>query len=121
MTEQFTIACSKCSAKMRFEVADIPALERHITDERVAADSWARDETRDEVEAEFEGFVDGAELTKGSRPLQEMAVALRRGDIAEAERLLDYLADEIGDRAVEEVQQGRFSLRATPIYANAGA
>lgn len=44
-----------------------------------------------------------------TRRLFELSAAIRRGDQAEAELLLDRIAEEIGARAVEQVQQARFS------------
>jgi hypothetical protein len=108
MAKQFSILCGSCRNDVGFDIQDVMQLEDHVDE----IYDLAQRDTRSEVEAEFETFIDGDDLLHGSRPLQEMAIALRRGDIAEAERLLDGIADEIGPKAVEEVQQGRFSIRA---------
>lgn len=104
MAISLSATCPKCAADIELKQADIDGLDDLIEDERSDAvadykDDQGIDDPRVDVDI----------LTRGQRPLFELAIALRQGDMAEAELLLDRIAAELGDGAVEEVQQGRFS------------
>ncbi len=110
MTKQFTIEC-ECGRTTTFDRYDVPELGEYI-DDRIER---AADETRAEVEREFDGFIDPSELASGDRrdfDLFELSAAIRRGDREEAELLLDRMAAAMGHAAAERVQLGRFSPRA---------
>lgn len=109
MGMEFSITCKHCSTPFPFTEAEADGLADHIIDERCDA--------RRESEKLYVGpdYIDASELSdglSGNRPLRELAVAIRRGDRAEAEHLLDVIAAKIGDEATEQVQQGRFSPEA---------
>ncbi|WP_394658452.1 hypothetical protein [uncultured Novosphingobium sp.] len=105
--QPFSILCTSCKNEVGFDIDDVDGLDTVIDDERNEAAVAARDE--------FKDFVDLGDLTGGRRPLWEMSAALRRGDIGEAEYWLDRIAEEIGARAIEDVQQARFSIRARKV------
>ena len=108
MAKQFAIDCPQCRHEVDFDLCDIPELDRHFHLSIDQADAYASDAK----DREYQDYIDPVYLTGGERTLWELAAAIRRGDVAEAELHLDRLADEIGLPAVEEVQQGRFSNRA---------
>lgn len=97
---------------IEFAINDIPGLVEHISALEADMERMTEKETRERVEAEFEGRVDISDVIDGRRILFEPSAAIRRGDRAEAEYQLDQLAEEIGVVAVEQVQQARFSNRA---------
>lgn len=112
--EKFDIKCASCGDNVQFATSDISELE-----ERIAV---IRSESYDSGYANGEGF--GNEqgrsqtayaVTGGERPMWELAAAIRRGDRAEAELQLDRVAEQMGDRAIEDVQQGRYSPQAKAV------
>lgn len=106
--DRFTVDCRKCGDEVSFTVFDVPELDEHIQEKVSEAERAAESET----EESFEEFIDPGVLVDGSRLFYELSVAIRRGDRAEAEHQLDRLAEELGVKAIEQVQQGRFSLVA---------
>lgn len=113
MEKTFKIDCPKCSDCVEFRVKDISELEVYIADRA----SNARGEGYDEAREEYGPAEDNGVTHLPSRPLRELAAAIRRGDTAEAELQLDRLAEELGYRAVDQVQQGRFSPQAKRVAA----
>lgn len=109
---EFKVTCKCCDAKFDLRSHEIDGLADHIDQLENNAFHDGKDEGRDETTSRFAGYFDPDDLTSGHRPLWELAAAIRRGDIAEAEHQLDRVAEEIGLKAIEQVQQGRFSLRA---------
>ncbi|MGE4340150.1 MAG: hypothetical protein AB7E55_29985 [Pigmentiphaga sp.] len=107
--EGFNIRCGACGEPVSFNVEEVPELSGHIVTQEANAFAEGKDEGFAEGEAEALSSVG---ITGGSRPLWELAAAIRRGDRFEAELQLDRIAEEMGPRAIEDVQQGRFSLRA---------
>lgn len=110
MTESFSVTC-ECGRDVEFRIVDVPELDEYVGEE---TDKAARGARR-EVEEEFADFIDPDVLAEGDQDgydLFELAVAIRRGDRAEAELQLDRLSEALGRKAVERVQLGRFSPRA---------
>lgn len=103
-----------------FDIEDVPGLKAYIEGEResaredayAAGESEGREQGRNEATDEFEDYTDLSHIVDGGRDLYELAAAIRRGDRAEAELMLDRIAEEMGARAVEQVQQARFSNRS---------
>ena len=89
-------------------------VSRHTMPEMAAdwdeAVSEAGSEAAIETQAEFDDWFDPDAF--GGDVLTELAAALRRHDIAEAELLLDQISNELGPRAQEAVANGRYSMRA---------
>lgn len=56
--------------------------------------------------------IDAGDFVAGDRPLFELAIALRTGNLAEAEHHLDMIARIIGTDAEHEVECGRSNPRA---------
>lgn len=108
--DQFKIKCA-CGEYVGFEIDEIPELDTHVSSLRgisydeghEAGKDEGADEAREDIALDMKG---------GDRPLMELAIAIRRGDRAEAELQLDRIAYELGARAIEDVEQGRYSLRA---------
>lgn len=104
--ETYSVNCSHCGKETEFGVNDAPGLAREIEEEI----DEARGETRKEVEREFDGMIDPADFDWGDpRVLHDLATAIRAGNTGEAERLLDRLAEAVGNGASEQVQLGRFN------------
>jgi hypothetical protein len=101
LNETYALECKACEIVGRFRVIDIDGLPDDITD--ALADQ--ADETREDVEREFQGHID-PEAAQGWRLFQDIAAALRRKDCSEALILLERLADHMGGHCVEEVQRG---------------
>lgn len=108
--EQFKIKCV-CGEYVGFEIDEIPELGKHVDglrsmsydDGHEAGKEEGAEEAREDIALDMRG---------GERPLWELAAAIRRGDRAEAEIYLDRIAYEMGARAIEDVEQGRYSHRA---------
>ena len=103
----YAIKCEKCAAEIEFEIEQVPELESAMS----ANEAEAAAQERRTCESEFKDHVDADEIMAGRR-LIDLAIAIRRGDRAEAEHQLDRIADMLGVKATEHVQQGRFSARA---------
>lgn len=113
MEKAYEINCTKCSHRIGFKVEDVEQLAGDIAD-RV---STGRGEGYDEAREEYGPAEDNDVTWLTSRPLWELAAVIRRGDTAEAELQLDRVAEELGYRAVDQVQQGRFSPQAKRVAA----
>lgn len=104
MAKSYSVMCEHCEKDVSFEISEIPELDAHI--DLVTAN------VRSEVECEFEGFVDPAEMVRDDRTLPDLAIAIRRADATEAKILLDKIAGELGSGAEEAVERGWFSAQA---------
>lgn len=104
---KYEIECSHCNKLVVFKTTEVEELAEDIEDAIDDADTSARSE----MEAQFDYYVKPEEAVDG-RALQELSAAIRAGDRAEAEILLDRIASELGDKATEQVQLGRYSVKA---------
>lgn len=109
MAKQYFIECDKCQHEVEFNEDDVPELSDHI-DACVA-------QAEREVERQYEGMIDPDDLPITPQTMKELAAAIRCGDRAEGERLLDLIADDLGLMHTEAVQIGRY----TPAVARVGS
>lgn len=100
----YFIECPHCETDVYFNTADIDGLDEWIAGER-------RDAGR-ETELQFEGMIDPDDHPIQPRTIHDLAAAIRRGDMAEAELLLDRVADELGLECANAAQVGRYSSLA---------
>lgn len=108
--ESYTIECEHCGKQTDFTIAEVPGLSRDIDEEIEEACRVERRET----EAQFDGMIDPADHPIHARTMHELAAAIRRGDKAEAELLLERVASDLGAEHVNAVQVARFSREARP-------
>lgn len=109
MTKEFSVECKLCKGSTTFSVSDVEALVSYIEGECKTAHDEGYDEGSDERDETCEV---GDVVQAPSRPLWQLAAALRRRDLAEAEQHLDEVARLLSEQATEQVQQGRFSYAA---------
>lgn len=95
--------CPHCEAE--FTVNEVDGLAYDIDAE---VDNAATSERR-EVEREFEGMVDPADLPVSPRSIYELAAAIRRGDATEGRRLLRIVAYDLGIEHHNAFELGWFS------------
>lgn len=107
MVKMFEVKCKACGEARDYAVGDIAGMAGYIED--VAED--ARDEA-EEWPREFDEAPEVGFVRRGGETFFELAAALRRGDIAEAELLLDRVAEGFGEQASTQVQLGRYSRQA---------
>lgn len=106
------LTCPDCGHQYEISERDCPALADYVED---AIDDAVTD-AKSELRIEYEGTTPDFDIDE--RLLGDLACAIRAGDRAEAELLLDRLAEEVGGRAQHEVEVGRF--RKNPLL-NAAA
>jgi hypothetical protein len=118
MGKVFSIDCKACGKAVAFEPDCVEGLSDWI-------DREVNDRTDDGFGGEFDDD-DGDDeqpslaLVGGERLFYDLAAAVRRGDRAEAELLLDRMAEGWGTAAQELVQQGRYSPAANRTPAEVG-
>lgn len=104
----YGLTCKHCGEEVEFEVQEIEGLSRDIESE---CDEAARIAER-ETEGQFAGMIDPDDHPIQPRTMHDLAAAIRRGDVAEAEILLSRVADDLGEAHRNAIQIGRFSLQA---------
>lgn len=103
MKLEYKVQCEHCDKETSFAVHEVDCLDDDIEDEIEAA--------KDDVRDEYAGMVYPDDVQPDHRQLEALSAAIRAGDRAEAEYLLDRIAAEFGSKATEYVQRGRYSLR----------
>ena len=103
--ETYSLECPDCKREIEFTVKDIDGLASDIED---AVEDACKTERRD-AEREYEGMVDPDDLPILPQTMKELAAAIRRGDMPEAELLLDRVADDLGSEHTNAVQIGRYT------------
>jgi len=111
MGKVFSVECKSCGVSIGFEDDDIVGLESYIESEVEDRSDSGPDDDDEQPSLASVG---------GARLFYELAVAVRRGDRAEAELLLDRMAEGWGLAAQELVQQGRYSPAARRAPAEVG-
>lgn len=104
----YEIQCQHCRKPVKFLTGEVEGLDDDIEREIDDAEHEAKEEARVELYDEASEDVVGG-MPSGDRPLRELAAAIRQGNREDAEYWLDRIAANLGDRATEQVQQGRFS------------
>lgn len=104
----FEICCPKCAHDFEVNSKDCADLEDAIDD--------AVENATDDLRAEIRRLEDDYLPARvDARQLGDLACAIRSGNQAEAEYLLDKIAESVGDQAQHEVSLGRF--RRNPVLA----
>jgi len=110
MARKYQVRC-ECGRDVEFSMVDVPALADEIR--RKVEEAHAEGHDEGEESAAESAAADTLHLLNGrGRRLFELAAAIRRGDRQEAEIHLDRISEELGPKAQEMVQQGRYSLKA---------
>lgn len=107
MTKCLETRCPKCGDEIEISQIHDDALAAMIEDERDDAASRARDEVESDAREDVEMEVLGSD-----RAFRELAAAIRQGDRREAEYQLDRIAERAGSEARNQVELGRYSIRA---------
>ena len=97
------VVCPDCGHGFEVNETDCPSLRDAVEE---AIDD-AVDDAKDEVRSEYELMSD-PEPEIDVLMLGDLACAIRTGETAEAELLLDRIAAMIGSRAQHEVEIGRY-------------
>jgi hypothetical protein len=100
MAGKFKVKCEGCGKLTAFETTQVEGLDAHIAGEREDAVEMAEEDSRDDLLADLGGH---------NWTLAELAQAVRMGDRAEAEALIDRIARSLGVAAQEQVALGRFN------------
>lgn len=111
MEKSFIVTCTKCRATFDAEGGQIEGLEAYIAE----CESDARSDAEDYEMADPWCSVEGplvSDFTRGERPLFDLALALKGGDVAAANAALDRMADILGVEAQELVASARASRMA---------
>jgi hypothetical protein len=106
--ETYCVECPHCKEEVDFTINQVDGLSADIDDKNETSAANARAET----EREYEGMVDPSDLPIQPRTIHDLSAAIRRGDRAEAELLLDRIVEDLSLDHSEACQIGRYSSQA---------